>query len=83
MIIKNYEITKINFEENKLFLLYGDNEGFKNEVIEKITKYKNLNKYIYYENEIIKNKENFINSLSSKSFFENEKCLVIKKVSEK
>jgi len=83
MIIKNYEITKINFEKNKLILLYGDNEGFKNEIIENITKNKKLNKYIYYENEIIKNKENFFSSLSSKSFFENEKCLVIKKVSEK
>ena len=83
MIIKNYEITKINFEKNKLILLYGDNEGFKNEIIENITKNKKLNKYIYYENEIIKNKENFFNSLSSKSFFENEKCLVVKKVSEK
>ena len=83
MIIKNYEITKINFERNKLFLLYGDNEGFKNEIIENITKHKKLNKYIYYESEIFKNKENFFNSLSSKSFFENEKCIIIKKVSEK
>ena len=83
MIIKNYEINKINFDKNKFFLLYGDNQGFKNEVIENITKYKNLNKYIYYENDIIKSKENFFNSLSSKSFFENEKCLVIKKVTEK
>ena len=40
MIIKNYEIIKINFEKNKLILLYGDNEGFKNEVIENITKKK-------------------------------------------
>ena len=49
MIIKNYEITKINFEKNKLILLYGDNEGFKNEIIENLTKNKKLNKYIYYE----------------------------------
>ena len=31
----------------------------------------------------LKIKKTFFNSLSSKSFFENEKCLVIKKVSEK
>ena len=37
MIIKNYEITKINLEKNRFFLLYGDNEGFKNEVIKEIT----------------------------------------------
>ena len=34
MIIKNYEINKIDYKKSKLFLLYGDNEGFKNEIID-------------------------------------------------
>ena len=42
MIIKNCEVNKINFEKNKLILLYGDNEGFKNEIIDNITKNKNI-----------------------------------------
>ena len=29
MIIKNYEINKINFKKNKIILFYGENEGFK------------------------------------------------------
>ena len=31
MIIKSYEINKIDFDQNKLILLYGKNEGLKNE----------------------------------------------------
>ena len=29
MIIKSYEINKINFKKINFFLLYGENEGFK------------------------------------------------------
>ena len=31
MIIKNYEMNKINLDENKIILFYGKNEGLKNE----------------------------------------------------
>ena len=34
MIIKSFEINKINFKKINFFLLYGENEGFKNEAIE-------------------------------------------------
>ena len=30
MIIKFYELNKINFNQNKLILFYGKNEGLKN-----------------------------------------------------
>ena len=33
MIIKSYEISKINFLKNNFYLFYGENEGFKNEII--------------------------------------------------
>ena len=36
MIIKSYEIGKINLKNNKLILLYGKNEGLKNETIKKL-----------------------------------------------
>ena len=32
MIIKSFEINKINLDLNNLFLLYGKNNGFKNEL---------------------------------------------------
>ena len=35
MIIKSFEISKINKTKNKFFLFYGENEGFKNETIKK------------------------------------------------
>ena len=31
MIIKSYEIEKINFKKIKILLLYGKNDGFKKE----------------------------------------------------
>ena len=34
MIIKSYEINKINLKKNNVYLLYGENEGFKNKVID-------------------------------------------------
>ena len=34
MIIKAYELEKINLEKNKNFLFYGENQGYKNQVIE-------------------------------------------------
>ena len=83
MIIKNYEINKIDYKKSKLFLLYGDNEGFKNEIIDNIYKKRNLNKFNYYENEILKNLESFFNSISSGSLFDKEKFIVIKKASDK
>ena len=47
MIIKSFEINKINLDLNNLFLLYGKNNGFKNEftknIIKKSTKI-NINK---------------------------------------
>ena len=35
MIRKSFEINKINFNKNHFYLLYGENEGLKNEIIQK------------------------------------------------
>ena len=40
MITKSFEINKINFNKNHFYLLYGENEGLKNEIIQKYLKYK-------------------------------------------
>ena len=54
MIIKSFEISKINLEKFNLFLLYGENEGLKNEVLNTFSiKLKNYNKIRYDENEIL------------------------------
>ena len=35
MIIKNFELDKINIKKFNLFLFYGDNQGFKDEIVKK------------------------------------------------
>ncbi len=84
MIKKSFELKSEILKENHLFLFYGQNEGLKNEVIESIFK-KNYseNTYQYEESEIIKNEENFFNNILSKSFFENEKLIIVNRVSDK
>jgi len=34
MIIKNYELEKLSIDKNKNFLFYGENQGYKNQIIE-------------------------------------------------
>ena len=81
MIIKSFEIKKININKNPFILLYGKNEGLKNQT--KISLLKNKNTISYYEeNEIISNSENFFESINSKSLFENEKVIVITRVTD-
>ena len=82
MIIKNYEINKNNLKKNKFLLFYGKNEGLKKETITKIIQSKNEISY-YDEKEILDNQNSFLESLSSKSLFESEKIIIIKRASDK
>ena len=83
MIIKSYEINKINLKKNNVYLLYGENEGFKNKVIDDTFKKFSKNIYKYDEKEILNNKENFFNKILSKSFFEAEKLIIILRSTDK
>ena len=84
MIIKAYELEKINLEKNKNFLFYGENQGYKNQVIEEKFK-KNYKENIYYyeEDEILNNQTSFFNKVLSKSFFEDEKLIIVNRASDK
>ena len=84
MIIKSFELDKINVKSNNFYLFYGENEGYKNEAIEKIFNI-NISKniYRYEEKEILDNFESFFESIQSKSFFEKEKLIIISRVSDK
>jgi len=82
MIIKSFEINKINFDQNKLVLFYGKNEGFKNEAVNNLIKDKDkITKY--EEKEVLENINDFIESILSKSLFESEKIIIIKRVTDK
>tara|TARA_B110000444_G_C18828404_1_gene591691 strand:- start:80 stop:1075 length:996 start_codon:yes stop_codon:yes gene_type:complete len=84
MILKHFELNKIDLKKNFFFLFHGENQGLKNELIEKKFKRNYVeNTYYYDENEVIQNEDNFYNHLLSKSFFENEKLIIINRVSDK
>jgi DNA polymerase-3 subunit delta len=82
MIRKSHEINKINFGINRLILFYGKNEGLKSETIENLVKAKNKISN-YDEREILENENKFIESILSKSLFEQEKFIVIKRATDK
>ena len=84
MIIKSFEISKINLKEIQFFLLYGLNEGHKKEVIdEKFKKLYDGEIYAYDENDILKDENMFFTSVMSKSFFENKKLIIISRATDK
>jgi DNA polymerase-3 subunit delta len=84
MILKSYELNKIKLNDYKFFFFYGDNEGLKEEIIKNLFEKKYLNKiYRYEEKEILDNKNNFFNSVLTRSFFDNEKLIIINRVTDK
>ena len=82
MILKSFEIKKINKNINNLILFYGNNEGLKNEALDILTKDKN-SIFNYEEKEILDNENYFIESILSKSLFEKQKFIVIKRATDK
>ena len=84
MILKVFEIEKININQSKLFLFYGENQGYKNEIIDKKFKKNFLeNNYIYDENEVLNNKEAFLSNILNRSFFEKEKLIIINRATDR
>ena len=82
MIFKSFEINKINKKINQLILFYGKNEGLKNEAISILIKDEN-NIQNYEEKEVLENENNFIENILTKSLFEKEKFIVIKRATDK
>ena len=84
MIIKTFELQKLSTIKINIFLLYGDNEGLKNQIIkdyfidnckDKIERFEEI--------EILNNLESFLSSLMNKSFFEDKKLIIVSRTSEK
>tara|TARA_B100000787_G_C16191397_1_gene297740 strand:- start:587 stop:1582 length:996 start_codon:yes stop_codon:yes gene_type:complete len=84
VIIKFFELDKLKKENYNYFLLYGENQGLKNELIKDyfLKNFKD-NSYKYDEKEILDNLENFFNNILSQSFFEKEKLIVVERVTDK
>ena len=84
MIIKSFELDKLNSYDFNLHLIYGNNEGIKEDIIN--------NKYLkdfsgevlkYEEQELLNSKDEFISSLLTKSLFETNKLIIISRCSDK
>ena len=82
MIIKSFELNKIKINTANLILFYGKNEGEKNQYLKSLKK-QNKEIYNYEEKEILENSDNFFNKVLTKSLFENERVVIIKRASEK
>ena len=81
MILKHYNLTENIIKINNIFLLYGNNEGLKNEAIDKIVK---GNQFLRYdENEVLNNENLFYESATSSSLFENNKIIIVKRATDK
>lgn len=83
MIIKNYEIKNFINKKN-IFLIYGFNEGLKEEIITNFLQgYSKENTFKYNEKDILIDLENFYNELYSQSFFNKNKIILINNATDK
>ena len=84
MILKSFELNKLKLENYNFYLFYGDNEGLKEDTIKNFFEKKYQNKiHRYEEKEILDNIDDFYNNIFTKSFFDNEKLIIINRVSDK
>ena len=78
MIVKLIEIKKKVKKINNFFLLYGGNEGLIEETIKKVFSNNTSKKiYKYNENEILENTNNFESLIFNKSFFDENKLIIV------
>ena len=84
MILKSFEISKIKLNNYKFYLFYGNNDGLKEETIKNIFKKSYQDKIQRYEEkEILENINDFFNVMLTKSFFDNEKLIIISRATDK
>ena len=84
MIKKIFEINSKILDETQILLFYGVNEGAKNEKIKELTSNKNKENISRYdEKQILENEEIFFESIASKSLFQENKIIIINRVTDK
>ena len=83
MILKSFEIEKKDISKYKFFLIYGENEGLKREIIDKIITRNKGKKIKFEESQILKNKYDFLNEITNKSLFETERIFLLERCTDK
>ena len=73
MILRNYDLNKLDISKNNIILFYGQNQGAKEEEIDKIIHKNKLVVNKYDEKQVLDNIENIHNELFSQSLFEEKK----------
>tara|TARA_Y100000389_G_scaffold204921_1_gene260845 strand:+ start:3993 stop:4988 length:996 start_codon:yes stop_codon:yes gene_type:complete len=84
MIVKYFDLKKNLKKEINFYLLYGLNTGLIEETIDNTFK-SNFSKNIFYyeETEVLSNVNKFKEEIYNKSFFENDKLIIINRASDK
>ncbi len=83
MIIKSFDVSRIESNKANIILLYGQNQGAKEEAISKLVKGKTEIVNKYDEKEILDNTDILYDNILSRSLFENEKILIINRSTDK
>ena len=84
MIVKTFEIEKINRTDSNFHLIYGNNEGIKEDLIrDNYLKSFTGEVLKYDEQEILSSRDQFIQSLHTKSLFGSNKVIIISRGSDK
>ncbi len=84
MIIKYFELKKKLNKHVNYYLLYGNNKGLINETI-RLTLKPIFPKNVinYEENEVLNGSETFYDTILNRSFFDNEKLIIIDRATDK
>ena len=83
MILKFFELNKLNNQKQNVILFHGRNDGLKDEEIIKLKLKINKEITYYEEKQILENKQDFLNQILNKSLFEEEKFIVINRATDK
>ena len=84
MIIKSFEIEKMKSIKNNLILIYGTNQGYKNQVIKELFEKLFEGEILRFdENDILNNHEEIISNLMNKSLFDENKLIIVSRASDK
>lgn len=84
MIIKHFELKKNLDKKINFFLIYGQNRGLVEEIIDNVLKpIFPTNILNYEETEILNNLDNFKIEIFNKSFFDNNKLIIINRTTDK
>ena len=83
MILKSFEIDKKNINKFNLFVLYGENEGLKKEIIDKIKNSQKGKEIKFEETQILKNRLEFYSEINNKSLFDEKRIFQLERCTEK